>query len=94
MTLLVNVDEIDYASLAALLIPMVANSSGGALLDRMGLLTPEKTASILNMLPQEKKDAMLAAYINKNSGKAAELIMKLAGDKGYKLRVSEVKVVN
>ncbi len=91
MTLTVNVEDIDYASLAALLIPMVAGSSGGALLDRMGLLTPEKAASVLNMLPQEKKDAMLAAYINKNSDKAAELIMKLAGDKGYKLRVTGVK---
>lgn len=94
-----QVSDVDYDTLAELLLPAVLEQMGrGAdspLWSRLLLSSQGFTAgaakAVLARLSKEKKDEMLVSYINKNGSKIAELFMKMAAAKGVGLTVAGVE---
>ncbi len=94
-----QVSDVDYDTLAELLLPAVMEQMGRAsdspLWSRLLLSSQGFTAgaakAVLARMSKEKKEEMLAGYINKNGSRIAELFMQMAASKGVGMTVSGVE---
>ena len=98
MELKIKLDEIDYGALAVRLLPMlpeeaIADSglvSGfllGSIKKQPGILK-----SIIDALPEEKKEEMVISLLSQNEGKLTGKLNELARQNGLPIKVEEIKL--
>lgn len=89
-------DEVDYRSLSEVLIPALAESmakDGGVLgwmLSQNKELAASMARTVLDKMPQEKKDELLVQLLNRNRDKLLEKGRTLAAEKGVRLQLCDV----
>ena len=98
MKITLDISNVDYDALADVLLPMLEEQMGDnvwfpAALTSGGKAT-QAAKSMLRRLPQQRKDAILANYINRSRDKIAALLMDAARTKGLNLAVSNVRAEN
>ena len=88
------VDDIDYNSLTELLVPLLAeklekDGKGGIL---GGVLSGNRgmAVTLLNTMPQAKKDELVVQLINKNRDKLLQKGRALAAKNGVRLQLCDV----
>ena len=92
------VDDIDYNSLTELLVPLLAeklekDGKGGIL---GGVLSGNRNMAVsmartlLNTMPQAKKDELVVQLINKNRDKLLQKGRKVAADKGIRVQLCDL----
>jgi hypothetical protein len=94
-----RVGDVDYDSLAELLLPAVFEQMGqGAdsplwsrLLFSSQGLTEAAAKAVLKKLSRDKKEEILVKYINKNGSVFAEAFKQMAYDRGIRLAVEKVE---
>ena len=98
LELRILVDDIDYDSIAEYLIPAVAEKlrreEKGGILGNVLAGNPDMAASmartVLDKMPQEKKDELLVQLLNRNRDKLLEKGRTLAAEKGVRLQLCDV----
>ena len=97
MELKLNIDNIDYNSLAELMMPMLIDhmsNDSDDLMSRLMLLSQGFTAAtvraILGKMSQEKKDELLIRIINKNKPRIKQFITDMALSQGIRMDVNDV----
>ena len=97
-------DEVDYRSLSEVLIPALAESMakdgsvlGGMLSQNKELaaslikyITSAEARTVLDKMPQEKKDELLVQLLNRNRDKLLEKGRTLAAENGVRLQLCDV----
>lgn len=91
MELKITISDVDYDSLARILLPMLRERLDGTVLGRLGV-NEATAAGILRRLPQEKKDALLAAYVNRNKAKVIATLQDAARLKGVGVTIDDVRM--
>lgn len=98
MEIKLNIDNIDYDSLAELMMPMLLDhmsTDNDDLMSRLMLLSQGFTAStvrlILSKMSQEKKDELLIRIINKNKPRILSFITEMALSQGIRMDVIDVE---
>ncbi len=98
MEIKINIDDIDYDSLAELMMPMLLDhmsSDNEDLMSRLMLLSQGFTAStvraILSKMSQEKKDELLIRMINRNKPRIMQFITDMASSQGIRMTVNDVE---
>ncbi len=90
-----RIDEIDYDSLADLLLPAllerVENDSIGRLFIRSPEAAEQMARRLLEHMSQEQKDGLLVKFLSANKEKGAETLEGMAAQNGVKLRVTELE---
>ena len=98
LELRILVDDIDYDSIAEYLIPAVAEKlrreEKGGILGNVLAGNPDMAASmartVLDKMPQEKKDELLVQLLNRNRDKLLEKGRTLAAENGVRLQLCDV----
>ena len=98
LELRILVDNIDYDSIAEYLIPAVAEKlrreEKGGILGNVLAGNPDMAASmartVLDKMPQEKKDELLVQLLNRNRDKLLEKGRTLAAENGVRLQLCDV----
>ena len=89
-----KVDRVDYDALAELLLPALLGQMEQNSLGRIFVRSPEAAqgaaTKLLARLSQEKKDELLAKYLNQNRDKAEKALEEMAGRSGVSLRVCDI----
>jgi len=97
MKLTVTVNDIDYDSLADLLVPALAqqmeNTWFPVNLTENGKAT-DAAKAMLRRMPEKRKNALLCNAVNRNEEKIADLLMNAAREKGISLNISDIHAVN
>ena len=92
--LTIQVDHIDYADLAELLLPMLADQLPKDGLAGRLLRSPDKAQALvkelLNRMPQHQKDELLTKYVNQNSGKAIAKLEEMAAKNGVSMKLRDI----
>ena len=89
-------DEVDYRSLSEVLIPALAGSMAkeggvlGGMLAQNKELAASRARTVLDKMPQEKKDELLVQLLNRNRDKLLEKGRTLAAEKGVRLQLCDV----
>ncbi len=92
------VDDIDYNSLTELLVPLLAEKLekdskggilGGVLSGNRGMAV-SMARTLLNTMPQAKKDELVVQLINKNRDKLLQKGRALAAKNGVRLQLCDV----
>ena len=98
LELKILIDDVDYNSLTALLVPLLAeklekDGKGGIL---GGVLSGNRDMAVsmartlLNTMPQAKKDELVVQLINKNRDKLLQKGRALAAKNGVRLQLCDV----
>lgn len=89
----IDISDLDYGALAELLLPYMTQQSGGADANSRltGIIGLGAAKALLAKMPAEKKDELLARYVNKNTERINKLIGDAAEAKGIKITVSNVR---
>lgn len=93
-----EVNEINYSSLAELLIPVVhdklteKDGVGMAILSKITGMPPSIASNIIDMLPQKTKDEIAVMLIDKNKENIIKLIIEYANKKGLSFKIDNFKV--
>ena len=92
MEITLKVSNVDYNSIAQRLLPLLENKMAEGSIPTLfsGLLTADRATSILNMLPQSTKDALLVQYVKQNQEQIARQLEQFAAAEGVTLRVDQV----
>lgn len=91
MELKIKVEDINYESMAELLLPIIKQQAGDAVWTQLPFLTPAAAKTILSRMSPERKDAMLEKYINSNKDKIASLLEDLVKKQGISLHITDVQ---
>lgn len=88
------VDDIDYNSLTELLVPLLAeklekDGKGGVLSGNRNMAV-SMARTLLNTMPQAKKDELVVQLINKNRDKLLQKGRALAAKNGVRLQLCDV----
>ncbi len=90
-----RVDEIDYDSLADLLLPAllerVENDSIGRFFVRSPEAAEQMARKLLDHMSQDQRDALLVRFLSANKEKGAETLEGMAAQNGVKLRITELE---
>lgn len=98
MKITLHVSDVDYDVLADVLLPLLEEQMGDNVWFPAALTSGGKATQVaknmLKRLPQKRKDAILAHYINRSNDKIATLLMDAARSKGLTLTVTDVHAEN
>ena len=92
------VDDIDYNSLTELLVPLLAEKLekygkggilGGVLSGNRGMAV-SMARTLLNTMPQEKKDELVVQLLTRNRDKLLQKGRALAAKNGVRLRLCDI----
>ncbi len=94
----VLIDDVDYDSIAELLIPLLAESMGreqkgsilGGVLAGNSEMITSMARTLLHTMTQDKRDELLVQLVNKNRDKLLEKGRKAAEEKGVGVRLCDV----
>lgn len=98
LELKILIDELDYDSVAELLVPALADSMaqdrksgilGGVLSNNQEMLT-SMARTLLHTMSQDKRDELLVQLINKNRDKLLEKGRAAAAQKGVQVKLCDV----
>ena len=98
LELKILIDELDYDSVAELLVPALAESMaqdrksgilGGVLSNNQEILT-SMARTLLHTMSQDKRDELLVQLINKNRDKLLEKGRAAAAQKGVQVKLCDV----
>ena len=97
LELKILVDDIDYNSVTELLVPLLAeklekDGKGGILggvLSGNTDMAVSMARTLLNTMPQEKKDELVVQLVNKNRDKLLQKGRELAAKNGVRLRLCD-----
>ena len=98
LELKILIDELDYDSVAELLVPALAESMaqdrksgilGGVLSNNQEMLTA-MARTLLHTMSQDKRDELLVQLINKNRDKLLEKGRAAAAQKGVQVKLCDV----
>lgn len=98
LELKILIDELDYDSVAELLVPALAESMaqdrksgilGGVLSNNQEMLT-SMARTLLHTMSQDKRDELLVQLINKNRDKLLEKGRAVAAQKGVQVKLCDV----
>ena len=90
------VNEVDYRSLSEVLIRALSESMAkdggvlGGMLSQNKELAASMARTVLDKMPQEKKDELLVQLLNRNRDKLLEKGRKAAEEKGIGVRLCDV----
>ena len=98
LELKILIDDIDYNSVSELLVPLLAEKlekdGKGGILGGVLAGNPEMAASmartLLNAMPQEKKDELVVQLVTKNRDKLLQKGRELAARSGVRLQLCDV----
>ncbi len=96
MKIEIELDSIDYGSVAATLLPVVGaklSDNGNPLIKMLVAKASDGkfVRNTVNALPQRFKDELLVALLNKNEERMRETVRKLAVSKGMDFHIKSVK---
>ncbi len=96
MKIEIELDDIDYGSLAAVLLPKVGSKlkeSGNPVISMLAARAGDSTfvRNTVNALPQDMKDKLVVSLLNKNEERMRESVMKFAQGRGMHFRIKSVK---
>ena len=95
MEITLKISDVDYDALADVLLPLMEEQMSGSVWcpapRASGGRATQAAKAMLRRMPQKRKDAMLAGYINRSGDKIAGLLMDAARAKGLTLKVSDVR---
>ena len=89
-------DEVDYRSLSEVLIPALAESMAkdggvlGGMLSQNKELAASMARTVLDKMPQEKKDELVVQLLTKNRDKLLETGHTAAAKNGIRLQICDV----
>ena len=99
MKITLEIDDLDYGSVIAALLPMVHEkiekgddgSVGNKILSKLTALSPSIAKKMVNLLPKDTQNEIVVLLINKNRDKIVELVTKLANDKEISLAIGALE---
>lgn len=98
MKITLEVDELDYGALVAVLLPTVhekiekeTSSVTNKILLKLTSLSPSIVKKMVNLLPTETQNEIVVLLINKNRDKILDLIENLAREKDIALKISNLE---
>lgn len=96
MKITVELSQIDYGALVKLFLPMLRDKlsehEGMAILSKIAGMPPAMAAKMVNALPQATKDEMAVTLANKNRDKIAQILQRMAAEKGLSFHVDDLKI--
>lgn len=98
MKITIELDNIDYGALVEQLLPLV----GDKLSDKDGIsntilakflsMPPSVAKSMINLMPQSKKDELAVSLLNKHKETITRKITQTAKDKGFSFKINKFEV--
>ena len=98
MKITLEIEELDYGSVAAALLPMVNEkfdkedgSVGTKILSKLTALSPSIAKKMVNLLPRETQNEIAVLLINKNKDKILEIATRLATEKNVSVKIGNLE---
>jgi hypothetical protein len=98
MKITLEIEELDYGSVAAALLPMVHEkfekedgSVGTKILSKLTALSPAVAKKMVNLLPRDTQNEIAVLLINKNKEKIVELATELAAEKNISVKIGNLE---
>ena len=95
MELKIHIDDIDYGTLAATLLPLLPEGTdpglGGFLLGGVRK-QPALVKGLVDAMPREKKEELVSSLVNRNSEKLSRKLTDLSAAKGVPIHISRIEV--
>ena len=98
MKITLEIEDLDYGSVAAALLPTVHEkfekedgSVGTKILSKLTALSPSIAKKMVNLLPRETQNEIAVLLINKNKEKIVEIAMKLAAEKNISVKIGNLE---
>lgn len=99
MKITLEINDLDYGSVVAALLPMVHEklekndgSVGNKILSKLTALSPSIAKKMVNLLPIETQNEIAVLLIQKNKEKILSAVDHLAKEKDVSFRVDDFKV--
>lgn len=99
MEIKLRVEDIDYGSLAAVLLPKIKDKlteSSSPILRMLASKADDEqfVRNTVNGFPQAAKDKLVVLMLNKNADKMSEKFTEMASEKGLYFRITGFKAEN
>ena len=98
MKITLEINDLDYGSVVAALLPMVHEklekedgSVTNKILLKLTAVSPAIAKKMVNLLPKETQNEIVALLINKNKDKIVDLVTKLAEKKEVSLKIGNLE---
>ena len=98
MKITLEVDELDYGSLIAALLPMVhekmekeESSVANKIILKLTSLSPSIVKKMVNLMPKETQNEIVVLLINKNRDKILSLVENLAKENEISLKLGNLE---
>ena len=98
MKITLEINDLDYGSVVAALLPMVHEkfekddgSVGTKILSKLTSLSPSIAKKMVNLLPRETQNEIAVLLINKNKDKIVEIATKLAREKNVSVKIGNLE---
>ncbi len=98
MKITIELDDIDYGALVEKLLPLmedkIADKDGisNTILAKFLSMPPSVAKSMINLMPQSKKDEIAVSLLNKHKEKITKKITEAAKDKGFSFKINRFEV--
>ena len=98
MKITLEIDDLDYGSVIAALLPMVHEklerddgSVSNKILAKLTALPPSIAKKMVNLMPKETQNEIVVLLINKNKEKILDLVTKLAKKKEISVQIGNLE---
>ena len=99
MKITLEINDLDYGSVIAALLPMVHEklekdddgSVGSKILSKLTALSPSVAKKMVNLLPKDTQNEIVVLLINKKKDKIMDLVTKLANDREISLALGDLE---
>ena len=99
MKITLEIDDLDYGSVIAALLPMVHEklekdddgSVGSKILSKLTALSPSVAKKMVNLLPKDTQNEIVVLLINKNKEKILDVVTNLAKKKEVSVQIGNLE---
>ena len=98
MKITLEINDLDYGSVVAALLPMVHEkfekddgSVGTKILSKLTSLSPSIAKKMVNLLPRETQNEIAVLLINKNKDKIVDIATKLATERDISVHIGNLE---
>ena len=98
MKIALEITDMDYSALVEYLLPIVRDrykqneDLGSKVLSTIASVPPSMVGKMVQMLPQDKKDEIAAALLDKNKDRLIQMIESYSKEKGISFRITQFEV--
>ena len=98
MKIVLEIKDIDYGALIEKMLPLVADKLSSKegfameMLAKIASMPPSIARKMVDILPDETKEELIAMLVNKNKDKLAKMAESYGGKKGIAFKIENIEI--